>query len=103
MDWPRCVTTNRMGPDGFRKPKYSIIDSKQICPWFWRETEYLSFKIVCYTAIFGNIVHDKRQLTHRFARCMNIQDTVEYILPIQMVFTLTPDPVPKPGKTEVVS
>lgn len=103
VDGPMCVTTNRTGPDGFRKPKYSIIESKQICPLFWRETEYLFFKTVCYTANFENIVHNKRRSMHGFARCMKIQDTMEYVLPIQMVFTLTPGPVPKPGKTEVVS
>lgn len=34
----RCVATNRMGPSGFSEPKYFIIDSKQICPLFRRET-----------------------------------------------------------------
>ena len=77
---------------------------------FVQETDTISFTIYfIYLFIFllyRHVLKDslsEKQLMFFFAKCLEIQETIGYILLIRAIFTLEPDPVPEAWKTIVVS
>ena len=77
---------------------------------FVQETDTISFTIyLIYLFIFllyRHVLKDslsEKQLMFFFAKCLEIQEAIGYILLIRAIFTLEPDPVPEAWKTIVVS
>ena len=109
MDGLRYMTlaTHKMCPLYSGNLKYFIIDSKQICSfsgdrhYFFYNFFFFFFFLLCSHLLKDNL--SQKQLMLFFAKCLEIQETMGNVLLIKAISTLETDPVPKVGKTIVVS